>query len=81
MVPKSNPACKDCVARDKYEQQNKMFHFVMGLRSEFEPIRAQLLGHSTLPIMAEALSAVIAEETRLRTIDAPSFVPQHSPNQ
>ena len=62
-----------------------MFHFVMGLRSEFEPIRAQLLGHSTLPIMAEALSAVIAEETRLRTIDAPSFVPQHSvlatPNQ
>ena len=85
MVPKSNPACKDCVARDKYEQQNKMFHFVMGLRSEFEPIRAQLLGRSTLPTMTEALSAVIAEETRLRTIDAPSFVPQHSvlatPNQ
>jgi len=78
MVPKSNPACKDCVARDKYEQQNKMFHFVMGLRSEFEPIRAQLLGRSTLPTMAEAPSAVIAEETRLRTIDAPLFLSTRS---
>ena len=78
MVPKSNPACKDCVARDKYEQQNKMFHFVMGLRSEFEPIRAQLLGRSTLPTMTEALSAVIAEETRLRTIDAPLFLSTRS---
>ncbi|KAJ1267443.1 hypothetical protein BS78_07G056200 [Paspalum vaginatum] len=50
----------------------------MGLRSEFEPIRAQLLGRPTLPTMAEALSAVIAEETRLRTIAAPDSVSQHS---
>lgn len=70
MVPKHNSACNECVARDKYEQENKMFHFVMGLRSEFEPIRAQLLGRSTLPTMAEALSAVIAEETRLHTIES-----------
>lgn len=75
MVPKPNSTCKDCVARDKYEQQNLMFHFVMGLRSEFEPIRAQLLGRSVLPTMTEALSAVIAEETRLRTIAAPSLGP------
>lgn len=54
-----------------------MFHFIMGLRSEFEPICAQLLCRSTLPTMVEALNAVIAEETRLRTIYAPS-VPQHS---
>jgi hypothetical protein len=66
MVPKPNSTCKECAARDKYEQQNKIFHFMMGLRSEFEPIRAQLLGRPTLPSMAEALSAVLAEETRLR---------------
>ncbi|WVZ93136.1 hypothetical protein U9M48_039142 [Paspalum notatum var. saurae] len=78
MVPKPCSTCKDCVARDKYERQNKMFHFVMGLRSEFEPIRAQLLGRPTLPTMAEALSAVIAEETRLCTIAAPDSVSQHS---
>jgi hypothetical protein len=77
MVPKPNSTCKDCAAKDKYEQQNKMFHFVMGLCSEFEPIRAQLLGPSTLPTMAEALSAVIVEETRLRTVATP-YVPQHS---
>ncbi|KAJ1284209.1 hypothetical protein BS78_03G187500, partial [Paspalum vaginatum] len=47
-------------------------------RSEFEPIRAQLLGRPTLPTMAEALSAVIAEETRLRTIATPDSVSQHS---
>lgn len=68
MVPKPNSTCKDCVARDKYEQQNMIFQFVMGLRSEFEPIRAQLLGRATLPTMTEALSAVSAEETRLRTL-------------
>lgn len=37
-----------------------MVHFVMGLRSEFKLIRAQLLGRPTLPTMAKALSAVLA---------------------
>uniref|UniRef100_A0A0A9H6R7 CCHC-type domain-containing protein n=1 Tax=Arundo donax TaxID=35708 RepID=A0A0A9H6R7_ARUDO len=78
MVPKPNSSCKECVARDKYEQQNMMFQFVMGLRSEFEPIRAQLLGRTTLPTMTEALSAVSAEETRLRTLADSSFLPQHT---
>ena len=78
MVPKPNSACKECGVRDKYEQQNKIFHFMMGLRSTFEPIRAQILGRSSLPTMAEALSAVLAEETRLHTIDDAPLVPQHS---
>jgi hypothetical protein len=43
-----------------------------------EPIRAQILVRSGLPTMAEALSAVLAEETRLRTIYAAPLVPQHS---
>ncbi|CAD6223906.1 unnamed protein product [Miscanthus lutarioriparius] len=78
MVPKPNSACKECGVRDKYEQQNKIFHFMMGLRSTFEPIRAQIFGRSSLPTMAEALSAVLAEETRLHTIDDAPLVPQHS---
>jgi hypothetical protein len=49
-------------------RKKTMFDFVMGLRSEFEPIRVQLLGRPTLPILSEALSALIVEETRLRTI-------------
>ena len=71
VVPKPNAACKDCGVRDMYEQQNKIFHFMMCLWSEFEPIRAQIPGCSSLPTMAKALSAVLAEETRLRNIDAP----------
>ncbi|XP_066345762.1 uncharacterized protein [Miscanthus floridulus] len=84
MVPKPKPSslCKDCAiswtSRDKYDQENTMFDFVMGLRSEFEPIRVQLLGRPTLPTLSEALSALIAEETRLRTIAANSPLSQHS---
>jgi hypothetical protein len=82
MVPKPSSFCKNCAAswaaRDKYEQQNTMFDFVMGLRLEFEPLRVQLLGRPTLPTLSEAVSALIAEETRLRTLAAPSIVPQHS---
>jgi hypothetical protein len=47
-----------------------MFDFVMGLRFDFELIRVQLLGRPTLPALAETLSVLIAEETRLRTIAA-----------
>ena len=31
MVPKPNLACKECGVTDKYEQQNEIFHFMMGL--------------------------------------------------
>jgi hypothetical protein len=82
MVPKPSSFCKNCAAswaaRDKYEQQNTMFDFVMGLRPEFEPLRVQLLGRPTLPTLSEAVSALIAEETCLCTLAAPSIVPQHS---
>ena len=55
-----------------------MFDFVMGLRSEFEPIRVQLLGRPTLPTLSETLSALLAEETRLKTLTSNSPVSQHS---
>jgi hypothetical protein len=82
MVPKPSSFYKNCAAswaaRDKYEQQDTMFDFVMGLRPEFEPLRVQLLGRPTLPMLFEAVLALIAEETRLHTLVAPSVVPQHS---
>ncbi|CAO2147225.1 unnamed protein product [Urochloa humidicola] len=53
-----------------------MFDFVMGLRSDFEPLRVQLLGRPTLPTLAETLSALMAEETRLKTLSANSMVSQ-----
>jgi hypothetical protein len=56
-----------------------MFDFVMGLRSEFEPIRVQLLGRPTLPTLAEALSALMAEETRLKTMSVISGVSAFNP--
>ncbi|CAO2168218.1 unnamed protein product [Urochloa humidicola] len=56
-----------------------MFDFVMGLRSDFEPIRIQLLGRPILPTLSETLCALMAEETRLKTLAANSVItPQHS---
>jgi len=82
MVPKPSSLCTGCVSswatRDKYDQENTMFDFVMGLRSEFEPIRVQLLGRPTLPTLSETLSALLAEETRLKTLTSNSPVSQHS---
>ena len=63
MVPKPSSLCTDGVsswtARDKYDQENTMFDFVMGLRSEFEPIRVQLLGRPTLPTLLKASRPLI----------------------
>jgi len=51
----------------------------MGLRSDFGPIRVQLLGRPTLPTLSETLSALMAEETRLKSLAAHSMVSeQHS---
>jgi hypothetical protein len=80
--PKRSSLCKDCAiswtSRNKYDQENTMFDFVMGRRYGFEPIHVQLLGRPTLPTLSEALSALIAEETCLRTIAANSPLSQHS---
>ncbi|CAL4899678.1 unnamed protein product [Urochloa decumbens] len=87
MIPKPPSLCTTCptcnpawAARDKHDQQDTMFDFVMGLRSDFEPIRVQLLGRPTLPTLSETLSALMAEETRLKTLAATSVVmsQQHS---
>nr|CCI55442.1 PH01B031C15.25 [Phyllostachys edulis] len=51
-----------------HDARNLMFTFVMCLRPEFESIRAQLLGRAVFLTMEEALAALIAEETRLRSL-------------
>src|SRR6266540_6690266 len=68
MVPKSSPGCIYCTAKEKHDEQMLMFCFVMGLRQEFELCRSQLLGCVPLPTLDEALGAVIADETRLRSL-------------
>ncbi|CAN6216076.1 unnamed protein product [Urochloa humidicola] len=80
MVPKPSSLCTPCAAawtaREKYDQQDTMFDFMMGLRSDFEPIRVQLLGRPILPTLSETLSALMAEETRLKSLAAHSMVSQ-----
>ncbi|CAL4924574.1 unnamed protein product [Urochloa decumbens] len=80
MVPKPPSLCTPCTpawsAREKYDQQDTIFDFMMGLRSDFEPIRVQILGRPTLPTLSETLSALLAEETRLKSLAAHSMVSQ-----
>ncbi|KAH7660072.1 Zinc finger CCHC-type protein [Dioscorea alata] len=51
-----------------------MFQFVMHLRSEFEPVRVQLLGRTPLPTLAEALASLITEKTHLRALATTSVI-------
>ncbi|CAL4970183.1 unnamed protein product [Urochloa decumbens] len=83
MIPKPPSVCTTCTtcspawaAKEKHDQQDTMFDFVMGLRSDFEPLRVQLLGRPTLPTLSETLSALMAEETRLKSLAAHSMVSQ-----
>src|SRR6266540_1951237 len=75
MVPKSSPGCICCTAKEKHDEKMLMFHFVMGLRQVFELCRSQLLGRVPLPTLDEALGAVIADETRLRSLAASHTTP------
>lgn len=50
----------------------------MGLRQEFEYSRTQLLGCPTLPTLDDALARLIAEETRLHSLVAPTASMNHT---
>ena len=54
-----------------------MYQFVMGLRSEYEPVRAQLLNRSPTPSLSEVLSSLTAEEARLRSLSSAPSVLAH----
>lgn len=46
--------------------------FVMGVREDFDFIRTRLLHSSSTLTMALALSDLLAEETRLKSLPAPA---------
>ena len=79
MVPSSTANCSGCTKKTKFIEQFLMYQFVRGLRSEFEPVRAQLLNNHVSPSMSDVLASLTAEETRLRSLSpAPSVLAPHS---
>jgi len=79
MVPPSTAACDGCSKKTKFIEQFMMYQFVMGLKSEFEPVHAQLLNTSPTPSISDVLASLTAEETRLRSLSpAPPVIAPHS---
>jgi hypothetical protein len=54
------------------------YRFVMGVRPEFDSLRARLLHSSDTLTMAQALSELLAEETRLKSMSSLTGVSSHS---
>lgn len=51
----------------KSREEQRLVQFLMALRDEFEPLRGDILLRSPLPTVNEAVSELIAEETRLKS--------------
>jgi hypothetical protein len=73
------PACTvvPCLAH-KFIEKFFTYRFVMGVRSEFDSLRARLLHSSDTLTMAQALSELLAEETRLKSMSSITGVSSHS---
>jgi hypothetical protein len=54
------------------------YRFVMGVRSEFDSLRANLLHSSDTLTIAQALSELLAEETRLKSMSSITGLSSHS---
>jgi len=65
------PACTaaDCPAH-KFIDKFLTYRFVMGVKAEFDSIRTRLLHDSSTLTMTKALSDLLAEETRLRSLNS-----------
>ena len=48
----------------------RLYEFLISLHKDFEPIRGQLLNHSTAPSLDTAVNEFIREETHLATLQA-----------
>jgi hypothetical protein len=59
----------DCPAH-KFIAKFLTYRFVMGVRDDFDSIRKRLLHDSSDLTMAKALSDLLAEETRLKSMSA-----------
>jgi len=73
------PACTavPCPAH-KFIDKFFTYRFVMGVRPEFDSLRARLLHSSDTLTMAQALSELLAEETRLKSMSSITGVSSHS---
>ena len=72
-------ACDGCSKKTKFIEKFLMYQFVMGLRSEFEPVRVQLLNTSPTPSISDVLASLTAEEARLRSLSpAPPVIAPYS---
>jgi hypothetical protein len=65
------PACTvvPCPAH-KFIEKFFTYRFVMGVRPEFDSLRARLLHSSDTLTMTQALSELLAEETRLKSMSS-----------
>eukprot|EP00267_Zea_mays_P057345 XP_023157381.1 uncharacterized protein LOC111590826 [Zea mays] len=65
------PACTtDPCPAHKFIEKFFTYRFVMGVRAEFDSLRARLLQGSDTLTMAKALSDLLAEETRLNSLSS-----------
>jgi hypothetical protein len=73
------PACTavSCPAH-KFIEKFFIYKFVMGVRPEFDSLRARLLHSSDILTMAQALSELLAEETHLKSVSSITGVSSHS---
>jgi hypothetical protein len=70
------PACTaDPCPAHTFIEKFFTYRFVMGIRAEFDSLRAQLLHSSDTITMTKVLSELLAEETRLKSL---SFTNVHS---
>ena len=67
----------DCPAH-KFIAKFLTYRFVMGVREDFDSIRKRLLHDSSDLTMAKALSDLLAEETRLKSMSAAPISVSHS---
>ncbi|XP_074560573.1 uncharacterized protein LOC141828529 [Curcuma longa] len=58
----------------KFIEKFFTYRFVMGVRAEYDSIRTRLLHNSSDLTMAQALSDLLAEETRLKSMSSSAFV-------
>ena len=73
------PSCTadECPAH-KFIAKFLTYHFVMGVREDFDSICKRILHDSSDLTMAKALSDLLAEETRLKSMSAAPISASHS---
>ena len=59
------PVCSiDAASFKEYVESERLFKFLAGLNSKFDPVRSRILGSEPLPSLREAFAHVQNEESR-----------------